>query len=405
LKIGYLTQCYPALSHTFVQREVLALRRLGMDVTTYSIRSPREHDLLSEEDRRERAATEYVLPPKWRRLVRGHAATLFAHPLRYFGALALAVRISPPGLRNRLWALFYFAEAVYLASLFRRDGIDHVHVHFAMTNAMSALLACALARVPYSITVHGSSVFYKPREYSLAEKTSRAKFVVCISEFCRSQVMLLSPMEVWGRIHVVHCGVDADRFRPPEGGRTGAEGVALLSVARLTPGKGYTVLFDAMKKLARSGLELKLKLAGDGPAREMLMRYAVESDLADNVEFLGPVGQDDIGALYDEADIFVLPSFAEGLPVVLVEAMAKALPVVATRIAGIPELVDEGVSGLLVTPASSGELAGAIETLAKDEELRKKFGRAGREKVLAEFDSTQNARKLKRLFDRHADAG
>ena len=405
MRIAYLTQDYPALSHTFIQREVLALRELGADVRTYSIRPPQAHDLLSEDNRRERSSTKYVLPPKWVPLLLAHLSTLARHPLRYFRTLLLAARVRPRGLRGLLWGFFYFAEAVYLASQWKRDAIDHVHIHFAMSCASPGMLASTVSGVPYSLTVHGPSVFYKPHEYGLAEKVRRAAFVVCISNFCRAQVMSFSDADAWNRLHVVHCGVDSREYQPAAKRNAGeAEPLRLVSIGRLIARKGFHVLLEAVASLKRNGANVQLALIGEGAEKVFIENRIKALQLEDQVELPGAVGQDKVPSFYERADIFVLPSFAEGVPVVLMEAMAKELPVVATRIMGVPELVEDNVAGLLVTPGVSEELVKAIEILAGDEELRKEFGRAGREKVVAEFDSTKNAREIKRLFDQYGGA-
>jgi len=410
LKIGCLTQNYPGLSHTFIQREVLALRELGVDVYTYSIRSPGACDLLSDDNRRENESTQYVLPPKWAPLMCAHFREFFSRPLRYFRTLALALRVRPGGLRGVLWAMFYFAEAIYLAALWKRDSIEHAHIHFAMSCATPGMLASYASGIPYSVTIHGPSVFLKAREYRVDEKVKRASFAVCISEFCRNKVASLCGSKDRNKLHVIHCGVNPETYSPPRVvyGRNSQLPtpnsqlpIHLLSVGRLAHCKGFHILLEAIAHLKSKGVPVKLNLIGDGPERALLENHAGELGIGDCVTFEGGVGQDDIQAYYDACDIFVLPSFDEGVPVVLMEAMAKEIPVVTTRITGVPELVEDGVSGVLVNPGNAEELANAVAHLAEDAELRKIFGKAGREKVLDEFDSRKNARSLKILFERY----
>ncbi len=248
--------------------------------------------------------------------------------------------------------------------------------------------------------MHGPTELFDVREHRLAEKTRRAQFVVCISDYARSQIMALTHASLWDRLHVVRCGIDLTRFEPTE--RTRTVGVPeILSVGRAVPVKGQALLIAALAELVDDrGLEAVLTLAGDGPELPALRAQAQRLGVADLVTFAGATGQDEIGSFYQRAAIFALPSFAEGLPVVLMEAMATGLPVVASRITGVPELVEEGVSGLLVAPGRVDELAEALaRLLSETPERRAEMGRAGRTKVAAEFDIERSARELVGLFE------
>jgi glycosyltransferase involved in cell wall biosynthesis len=258
---------------------------------------------------------------------------------------------------------------------------------------------------PYTIRVHGSDIFYDCPGLYLKEKFAHAKAIVCISDFCRSQVLCMIPPDQWSKVSVVRCGVDPQRFLPRRERLHDQqqEVVVFLCVARILRAKGLHFLIRACSCLLEKGIQLKCVLVGDGPAREELQAFTNELGMDRYVEFVGSVGQDRIQAYYEQADIFVLPSFAEGVPVVLMEAMAKEVPVITTRVMGIPELVEDGVHGLLIPPASVEALANAIQRLAKDPQLRQRLGKAGRQKVIAEYNIAANVAKLAQILQYSAD--
>lgn len=403
-KIAYLCSEYPAISHTFVLREVEALRRLGATIETFSIRRTPPERLLAAADRAAAATTTAILPPRWGRLLAAHFRAGVRAPGAYLSTLRLALGLRAPGLRARLWQLFYFVEAVSLWSECRRLGIRHVHAHLANASADLAMLTAHLGSAiepgapwSWSFTMHGPTEFFDLRHYRLAEKLRSAKFVVCISDFARSQLMTLADPAAWDRLHVIHVGIPVAEFTrssPPPADAA----PQILYIGRLVPEKGQSVLLEAVSKLARRGHTPRLTLAGDGAIRPRLERLAEELGIASQVTFLGAVGQDDLHELYSSASIFCLPSFAEGVPVVLMEAMAMGVPVVTTRIAGIPELVEDGRGGLLVAPGRADELADAIERLLADPALREQLGSHGKEQVRREFDADTAALQLYRLF-------
>jgi glycosyltransferase involved in cell wall biosynthesis len=396
---------YPAVSHAFVTREVLALRAAGVGVETVSIHRAGPEDALSHADRAEARGTHSLLPLKLGELLRAQLRAL-ASPRAYLSTLAHAQRSSPPGARARLWQLFYFAEATMLWRHCRRRGVRHIHAHHLNQASDAAMLAVRYANAAgaspawtWSFTMHGPNELYDVSRFRLAEKAASASAVVCISDFARSQVMGFAPEAAWPRLRVVHCGVDPSEFeRNGQPGPPADGAFRVLYVGRLVPFKGQAVLLEAIASLRGSGIDARLTLIGDGPARPDLERRVAELGLAGAVELAGAVGQDEIRSHYAAADAFCLPSFAEGVPVVLMEAMAMRLPVVTTRVMGIAELVDEGESGLLVRPGRSDELAAALAKLARDPDLRERLGRRGREKVVAEFDVRRSGEQLAEIF-------
>jgi glycosyltransferase involved in cell wall biosynthesis len=406
-RVAYLVSAFPAVSHTFIARELDALRARGVDVVTMSIRKTPADQLLSAADRTAADETFSVFPLDMARFVTAHARAAVTRPRRYLATLRLALGMSAGGLRANLWQLFYFAESILIWSECRRRRVRHIHAHFANVASAVALLAAEFGRSDgfrWSFTMHGYTEFDEVTRYALAEKVRRAAFTACISDFCRSQLLKLVEPEHWERLSVVRCGLDGAEVRAlptreAASGRATAEApVRLLFVGRLVPEKGVLVLLRALGTLRDRDVRIETVLVGDGPYRDELERAARRLGVDEQITFTGALTGARVAPLYREADVFCLPSFAEGLPVVLMEAMANELPVVTSRIAGIAELVDEGVNGVLLPPGRDDVIADALGRLSADPELRAEWGRAGRERVLRDYDVARSAELLERLF-------
>jgi glycosyltransferase involved in cell wall biosynthesis len=400
-RIAYLCDQYPAISHTFILREVRGLRQRGVDVETISIRQSDPAHLLAGSDREEFARTFAVLPIRPLRLIVAHVGVFAADPRRYLAALRLAAALGRSGVRGRLWQLFYLAEAGVVFSHCRRRGIRHVHAEFTTPAADVAVLTAELAgeRWSWSFAAHGTDIFEADAR-TLAEKVRRARFVVCASDFGRSQLMALVEERHWPKIHVVPCGIDVRQFARRSPRHVACDGrFTVLAVGRLVAVKGHAVLLDAIGELRdRNGLPVALHIVGDGPKRAALEERARAIGLTDLVTFHGRVGQDAIKRHYAAADAFCLPSFGEGVPVVLMEAMAMEVPVVASGVMGIPELVEDGKSGLLVPPGRPRALADALARLADSPELRLELGRAGRARIEAAFSLQRSLDALRAIY-------
>lgn len=395
--VAYLTGEYPRATDTFIQREVAALRGCGLTIKTCSIRRTGAEHHVGEEQRTEAARTFHVLEATARPLtsLRAHGAALLRDPVRYFRALGLAWRTSPAGVKGHLYNLIYFAEAVVLARYMLANGVVHLHNHIAKSSCTVAMLASTVSGIPYSFTLHGPDIFFEPYHWRLDEKVARAAFVACISHFCRSQAMIFSDQAHWSRLHIVHCGVDPALYDAPRR----LPGQQLLFVGRLAAVKGVPVLLRALRSVAADHPQLRLTLIGDGPERAALESEARALGLSDVVAFVGYKAQAEVAKALQDTDIFVLPSFAEGLPVVLMEALAARVVVLTTRIAGVGELVEDRVSGRLVAPGDPEALAQALrELLDASPEARQAMGEAGRARVVAEFHSVTEAGKLARLI-------
>jgi glycosyltransferase involved in cell wall biosynthesis len=406
LRVAYLASYYPLLSQQFVRREVEALRRAGVRIRTVAVRPTPPEQIRSAADRAARAETPVLLDGGKAALLRDVAALAIRRPRAFGKTLRLARRSGASGLRSKLWQLFYLVEAVRLVRILSADGIRHVHVHFANNAADVARLATHLGSQldgrpwTWSLSMHGPTEFMEVGRFDLAAKVRAAAFVACISDFARSQLMALVEPDQWPKLAVVHMGVDLTLFGPAAGERAARPDgpVRVLFVGRLVPEKGVPVLIDATQELVRRGCPVEVRVAGDSPLRDALAKVVADRGIGDVLTFLGPVSQDELPGLYAWADLFCLPSFAEGVPVVLMEAMATELPVVTTAIAGIPELVRDGRTGVLVPPGRADRVADAIEALGRDADRRRRLGESGRELVVAEYDAATAALALLPLF-------
>ncbi len=404
-RIAYLVGRYPALSKSFVLREVQALRDLGLEVDTFSIWRSQPDQLLAEADRAEADRTFNFLPPRIGRSLVSHLHALAASPHAYGTLVAHALRTSMPGLRGRFLGLSWAVEAPILWRELRRRGIRHVHAHLPGTAPAVAMLATEFAnrvgeRHTWSMTVHGPSEFYDVLNQAVGVKVSQADFAVAISDFGRSQLMGLVDEKHWDKLHVVHCGVEPNSYPARQPRSDGP--VRLITVGRLAPVKGQALLLEAVRDLRAKDVDVQLTVVGDGPKREALEAHAERLGVLGAVEFTGAVGQDEIAQHYLAADVYVHASFAEGVPIVVMEAMAHRLPVVATGVMGVRELVRDGENGLVVRPARVDELVAAVTRLANDPEERARMGDAGRRTVEAEYDVTKSAALLRDLFSRYA---
>jgi glycosyltransferase involved in cell wall biosynthesis len=394
IRVAYLTSQYPATSHTFIRREVAALRKLGVEIDTFSIRPPSASEMQDEELRSEALGTFTVLRQPLTNLLFAQFAALLTWPGGYARTLARALSHRPRGLRGFAMSFIYFAEAIVLARELKHRRITRLHNHFANAGGIVGYLAAGLLRLPWSFTMHGISEFDYPAGLLLAEKIGAADFVVCVSYFGRAQAMRLVAPEQWSKLHVIRCGLPMGALpdRSPTPGR------GIISVGRLSPEKGQAGLLEAFAEVSRPYPELNLILVGDGPERERLQALAEQMHIADKVHFAGRCSERDTLIQIAQADVLVVSSFMEGLPIVLMEAMSVGTAVIASRVAGIPELVDDDKTGLLFTPSNWDELSDCIRRLVSDNRLRERLAKRARTVVAAKFNIEQSAIKLRDLF-------
>lgn len=399
MQIAYLVNTYPRGSQTFIRREIAALERQGHQVHRLAMRSDRAA-LKDAADLAEDARTEHVL-----RNPAALARAALAMPLRpgFLPALRLALACGArgagggDGTGGRLRHLIYLAEGAYVAARCRTLGITHLHAHFGTNSATVAMLAHALGGPGYSFTVHGPEEFDAPRALSLREKAARARFVVAISSFGRSQLCRWTDPALWPHLRVVHCGIDPAAFAAPT--PLPAGGPHLVAIGRLAGQKGLGLLVEALALAAPRHPGLTLTLVGDGPLRPALESRIAALGIGSRVTLTGWQDEAGVRAALAASQALILPSFAEGLPVVIMEAMAAARPVIATAIAGIPELVLPGRTGWLVPAGDAQALAGAIDDLAAiPPEGLAAMGAAARARVLARHDIDDQAARLAAMF-------
>jgi glycosyltransferase involved in cell wall biosynthesis len=395
-RIAYLVNQYPKVSHSFIRREIQSLERQGFAVQRIALRGW-DADLVDVDDQRERERTRYVLKAGLSGLVPALALTLLAHPLRFLKALRMALQLGWGADRAWPYDLIYLAEACRILPWLREFGARHVHAHFGTNSAEVAMLAHALGGPPFSFTVHGPEEFDKPQSLKLREKVGQAAFVVAISSFGRSQLCRWVPHAEWDRIKVVHCGLEAAFHEVPA--VPVPDIPRLVCVGRLCEQKGQLLLVEAVSRLVRKGLPLELVLAGDGEMREEIERLIARHKLERHVRITGWIASDQVREEILAARALVLPSFAEGLPVVIMEAMALRRPVLTSYVAGIPELVRDGEHGWLFPAGDVDALAGALEEfLATPPEALAVMGETARAQVLRRHSIDVEAGKLARLF-------
>ena len=394
MRIAYLVNTYPRASHTFIRREIQALERMGRAVHRFAMRSDRAalNDAADlEEDRR----TEHLLERGKLQLVASALGWLARHPAQAAAALRLALRCGGRG-NARALHLVYLLEAAHLARRCRDLGVTHLHAHFGTNSATVAMLASVMGGPRYSFTVHGPEEFDAPAALCLGDKVGRAVFVVAVSSFGRSQLCRWADVADWAKLHVVHCGIEPARFPAPD---PLPHGVQLVAIGRMAEQKGLPLLVEAMALAAPALPGVRLSLVGDGPLRPMIEARIAALGLQDRIRLTGWLDEVAVRAELSAATALVLPSFAEGLPMVVMEAMAAARPVIATAIAGLPELVTRD-TGWLVPAGDAPALADAIITLAAMPRARlAEMGTAGRARVLARHDADTEARRLFSLIE------
>lgn len=396
MKIAYLVNQYPKVSHSFIRREILALERQGFDVQRIAVRGW-DGALVDDEDLRERDRTRYILQDGMASLLIASIRMLAASPIRFFQALRLALKMGWRADRPWPFHLIYLAEACRIVPWMSRFGARHVHAHFGTNSAEVVMLATTLGGPPYSFTVHGPEEFDKPEFLRIKEKVSRSAFVVAISSFGRSQLFRWVKYVDWPKVHVVHCGLEPVFHSVPAVPIPAVPRV--VCVGRLCEQKGQLLLVNAVSQLLRKGIEIELVLAGDGEMRAELESLIVQRRLQARVLITGWISSDQVRTEILAARALVLPSFAEGLPVVIMEAMALRRPVLTTYVAGIPELVRPGESGWLFPAGDVDALAAVLEEfLATPVSVLEAMGEAGHQRVLERHSADTEAAKLAQLF-------
>lgn len=402
--LGYILKGFPRISETFITNEILALERLGYRIKIFSLRlpyDPKTHPNVA----RVKADLHYLPEYVWKKplpIFASNLRVMMRYPRGYFRSLIFA---SIRGLKR--WSyhtLKRLMQAGYLVDHFYRAGtIQHWHSHFAHGPTTTAMFASWITGIPYSFTAHAKDIYTQAPDF-IQKKLAHAQFAVTCTGYNLAYLNSLNQSDT--PIHKNYHGIDLSDFKNGEWKPAKEDAVTIVTVGRLVEKKGYPVMLKALAELRKNGIRFRSLIIGTGPLKEELKALRDELALTRDVSFLGQMSHQEVKELYREADLFVLsPHIAadgdrDGIPNVLVEAMAMGLPVVSTRISGIPELVRDGENGLLVDPQNPQALAKAIQKLIENPDLRKRFAQNARNSVLAEFDFHKNTERLGQLFDR-----
>ena len=395
-RVAYLVNQYPWPSHSFVRREIRAVEGCGLEVLRFSVR-PTRRELPDADDRRELAETRAILAVGPMGLFGALLQTVFTRPTRLFTALRTALAMARESDRGAGVHLVYVAEACVLQRWLRQAGVRHLHAHFATNSTTVALLTSLLYGGSFSFTTHGPDDFDRARFSSLGRKVAAASFVAAISEFCKGQIFRWSAFEDWNKVHVVHCGVDQS-FASHEVSAV-PDNQRFVTVGRLAPQKGQSLLIEAVHRLRQEGRQVELVLVGDGEQRPVLEALVARLGLEQAVRFTGFAAGERVREEILAARAMVSASFAEGLPVVVMEAFILHRPVIATRIAAMSELVEDGRSGWLVAASSIEGLTDAMRAAldSPPDELGR-MAAIGASAVAERHDIDREGAKLAELF-------
>lgn len=392
MHVSYLINQYPKVSHSFIRREILALERQGFVVQRIAQRGWKEQ-LVDSEDLNEREKTQYIVQQGVGSILLSLFQCMIFSPVRFFSTLWRGLSMSRNSDKSLLYHLIYFAEACSMQTWLKIHKSQHLHAHFGTNSAEIAMLAGLLAGIPYSFTVHGPEEFDKPQALGLNQKMRYAKFVVAISSFGRSQLFRWASFDDWQKIKIVHCGLEKSFYNKPS--EIMPSNLSMVCVGRICEQKGQLLLIEAAKKLHDSGLNFSLLLAGDGEMRAEVESLISQYQLQEKITITGWINSDEVRKHILASQVLILPSFAEGLPVVIMEAMSLRRPVISTYIAGIPELVEHGKNGWLCVAGDIDALADTIKlALATPTKTLQKMGDLAFDRVIARHSIDIEAEKL-----------
>ena len=400
LRVAYIMSRFPKITETFILYEILALEARGVAVDVHPLLREREESVHPEAARllqRIRFHSFLSLP-----ILAANAHYIFRRPWAYFRTLFEVLSETFGSLNFFIGALGIFPKSVRFAYEMERAGVQHVHAHFATHPTVAALIIFRLTGIPFSFTAHGHDLHVDTR--MLAQKLAAARFAVAISDYNRD--LMIQECGEWARskVAVVHCGIDPSVFDATSRSTASDATLKILCVGRFDEVKGHPVLVEACRKLSERGIPFVCDLVGAGPRRSEVEALIERAGLTGRVRTLGPRPRLEVVRLLSECDVFALPSVMaangerEGIPVSLMEAMAMGIPVVSSKLSGIPELVENEVSGILVKPGDATAFSEALEKLAREPSLRAQLGEAGRLKVLRDFDLSRNVDRLAALL-------
>ena len=396
MRVTYLINQYPKVSHTFIRREILALERLGFSVQRIAMRGWTDKQIDSE-DINEHIKTQYVLKSGAFPLLIAALKMLFKQPCAFAVALKLAIKMSFKADRSLIYHLIYLLEACQASLWSSQFQATHIHAHFGTNPSEVAMLMGVLGNVPYSFTVHGPEEFDRPQFLKIEEKINRSKFTVAISSFGKSQLQRWVVFSQWPKINIVHCGLENSFYnvslvKLPNKPK-------LVCVGRLCVQKGQLLLIEAAKILVDNKIDFELVLAGDGEMRHEVEALIAHYALQNRISITGWISSDAVRQHILDAQILVLPSFAEGLPVVIMEAMSLKRPVISTYIAGIPELIKHSENGWLCLAGDVNDLAKTMQNaLATPIEKLQEMGEKAYQQVISRHNIDTEVAKLAQLI-------
>jgi len=402
MKIAYVLGAFPSLTTTFVDREILETQRRGMELVLLSMRRPTPFKM-SAEIRRLAEATKYLLPVPWLRFLTAHLRFALARPRAYVTTLVYLLTRQHHKFSARLRTLFYFVVGIWAAELLRGEGVDHIHAHFANRTTVVAMVASRLLGVPYSLTAHAYDIYASP--VMLPEKMAGARFVATCTAYNKAHLENMDGGRFAGKIHLIYHGLDLTRFEPTHRSPSNVQRPLLLSVGQLKEKKGFPYLIKACRILQDRGYVFRCEIVGKGPKRAELEALITDLNLNGTVVLCGALPHSEVMTKYTRATLFALACVLaedgdrDGIPNVLLEAMAMQVPVVSTQVSGIPEVVEDGLTGLLVPPRNDKALANALARLLDDPDLREKLSQKGRKRVQERFDIRNNIGRLIELFE------
>lgn len=389
----YIIGTYPGLTTTFIDREIRALQQQGVNVRVIAIRKP--HTILSSDQEELQKKTNYLIPIAWIKFIVSHLRFVIQKPSIYFGTLFELIRNPHPDLSTRLKTVLHFIEGVYAAQLIAEYHCDHLHAHFVDRASTVAFVAGRLLNLPYSVTAHANDIYINP--ILLPLKLSQASFVATCTDYNRQHLQKIVPLNV--KLHRLYHGLDLETYQPNPDQSTHLI-PTITAVGQLKEKKGFQYLLKACQILKSKDYIFNCQIIGEGSLREELEQQIHELSLENFVVLRGALPHESVIEEYQHSTMFVLPCMTgsdgdrDGIPNVILEAMAMQLPVISTQHSGIPEVIKSGVNGLLVPPADEQALAHAIARLIDDPFLRTQFGQFGRRTVTERFNSMQNAGRL-----------
>lgn len=398
MNVGYFTNQYPKVSHSFIRREILALEKMGLSISRYALQSNRT-ELIDPLDILEYKKTQYILLSSKLKILKSCFTRFIKNPIYWLKTFLLTNKMGYKSERGLLRHYIYFLEACLLSDWVENDKVEHLHAHFGTNSAAVTLLTSKFTGIPYSFTVHGPEEFDKPNFISLPTKIKHASFVIAISSFGKSQLFRFIDNQYWNKIKVVHCGLEESFYELKNKKNETNIKPHILCIGRLCEQKGQVLLIDALKIVKDRNIDFNIKLIGDGEMRPSIENKIKHYELSNHVTITGWMDSAQIKNEIQNSLFTILPSFAEGLPVVIMESMSLKKPVISTYIAGIPELIENNVNGWLIPAGDINKLADAIEkSLKSDEKSIKEIGINAREKVLERHNIITEARKLRSHF-------